>query len=422
MNHCARTLQTLLPTLHPTKNSVVARINRNATPLLLSSRGIRLQSQNRAFASMAVADIISIADRLDIDQHASMKPTPLCASVLDRSIQPEEAAHFIKSEFPIRCAERIRMIECLPYQDEDELLEVHKRHIQSFLTMRRIASNDLEYNEKEFISVVSEILSYDEDTILLMMKGLHQLSKERPDEMNAQYVNSFLDAFLLNRLGTEVMLKQYLAYVGIRGNVFERSCNIMAVTRDTAQAVQRLCVRKTGVRPKITLEAASVLKDDKEGVPIFSCIPGAISFVLQEILKNSCHATAMSEGATDYNEIAKRPISVIISADEKHVKIRVSDRAGGIPFEVGKNVWSYLYTTANTNVQDATELAGFGVGLPLSRLYTQYMGGSMNLVSLPGYGTQAYVFLPRDTISQCEVVPDLDHEWHVQEPIGEFIL
>jgi len=62
------------------------------------------------------------------------------------------------------------------------------------------------------------------------------------------------------------------------------------------------------------------------------------------------------------------------------------------------------------------------VGLPIARLYTQYLGGSMNLVSLPGYGTQAYVFLPRDPDKVVEVVPDLDHEWKVQESVGEFIL
>merc|ERR1719188_1079334 len=92
--------------------------------------------------------------------------------------------------------------------------------------------------------------------------------------------------------------------------------------------------------------------------------------------------------------------------------IQISDRAGGIPFDVGQHVWSYLYTTANKDKKKATALAGFGVGLPLSRLYASYLGGSLDLVSLPGYGTHAYIYFPRLSDEQVEVVPDKDHTWH----------
>ena len=44
-------------------------------------------------------------------------------------------------------------------------------------------------------------------------------------------------------------------------------------------------------------------------------------------------------------------------------------------------------------------------GLPLSRLYARYLGGALDLVSLPGYGTHAYVNLPRVQSQQVEVVP-----------------
>eukprot|EP00435_Cladocopium_sp_Y103_P013274 s2378_g3.t1 len=70
---------------------------------------------------------------------------------------------------------------------------------------------------------------------------------------------------------------------------------------------------------------------------------------------------------------------------------RVSDRAQGIPIEVGNRVWSYMYTTSSK----ASPLSGYGVGLPLSRLHARYMGGTLELISLPGYGTSAYLSLPR---------------------------
>lgn len=44
--------------------------------------------------------------------------------------------------------------------------------------------------------------------------------------------------------------------------------------------------------------------------------------------------------------------------------------------------------------------SGYGVGLPLSRLYAQYLGGSLNLMSMPGEGTTAFLHLKRPLDAQ----------------------
>jgi len=38
-------------------------------------------------------------------------------------------------------------------------------------------------------------------------------------------------------------------------------------------------------------------------------------------------------------------------------------------------------------------IAGKGFGLPLSRLYAQYFGGGLDLVSMEGYGTDVFLRL-----------------------------
>lgn len=40
-------------------------------------------------------------------------------------------------------------------------------------------------------------------------------------------------------------------------------------------------------------------------------------------------------------------------------------------------------------------LAGYGYGLPISRLYARYFGGDLQIISMEGYGTDAYLHLNR---------------------------
>jgi pyruvate dehydrogenase kinase 2/3/4 len=62
-----------------------------------------------------------------------------------------------------------------------------------------------------------------------------------------------------------------------------------------------------------------------------------------------------------------------------------------------------MYSTAKTPMPDMEDiadeqpavLAGYGYGLPLSRLYARYFGGELQVISMDGYGTDAYLHLNR---------------------------
>lgn len=59
----------------------------------------------------------------------------------------------------------------------------------------------------------------------------------------------------------------------------------------------------------------------------------------------------------------------------------------------------YRYQVAMETVEEASEgpvvLAGYGYGLPISRLYARYFGGDLQIISMENYGTDAYLHLNR---------------------------
>mmetsp|Transcript_85068 Transcript_85068/g.264303 ORF Transcript_85068/g.264303 Transcript_85068/m.264303 type:complete len:466 (-) Transcript_85068:113-1510(-) len=350
----------------------------------------------------------------EIQYFAPMSPRPLTMQEVLDMLEPKRIAKYLHVEVPVRYAERIRWIQDIHnWQEIPELVDVNSAHVQAFREMRLVRRKpDLD----EFTAVVQRAVESQQAVRHKLAMGLHRLHHERGEEYGSDFADPWLDKVLLNCIGTETLLSQYLACVRMesgltgRGRTFsagivDPDCDVAQLCRETASQVQELCEEQTGRCPMVKVEVYQ-----ERGEARFSYIPGFLRFILTEVLKNACRAT-VEVGKSDHG-VQKRPITVIVCADEHDVAIRVSDRARGIPFEVGQRVWSYLYTTAakggGAYGERATSLAGYGVGLPLSRQYARYLGGSLNLVSLPGYGTSVDLFLTRVSADQIELVPDED--------------
>lgn len=117
------------------------------------------------------------------------------------------------------------------------------------------------------------------------------------------------------------------------------------------------------------------------------------SHICFELLKNSLRAVVERYG--EENEDSFPPVKVIVVEGSEDITIKISDEGGGIPRSALPVIWTYLYTTMSDEGLEATiessdfkaPMAGFGYGLPLSRLYARYFGGDLRLISMDGYGT-----------------------------------
>jgi pyruvate dehydrogenase kinase 2/3/4 len=141
----------------------------------------------------------------------------------------------------------------------------------------------------------------------------------------------------------------------------------------------------------------------------FSYVPGHLSHILFELLKNSLRAIverygvdpSAGIGAVTAHDGQFPPIKVVVVEGNEDITIKISDEGGGIPRSAMPLVWTYMYTTMDVeaegsggstkggsmkggsmggraleNLQNAANdfaapMAGFGYGLPLSRLVSR---------------------------------------------------
>ena len=131
--------------------------------------------------------------------------------------------------------------------------------------------------------------------------------------------------------------------------------------------------------------------------------PPHLYHILFELFKNSMRATVET-----HNRAHELPsIEVLIAKGEHDVSIRLSDQGGGIPRHITDHLFHYLFSTAPRPSMTPTvaPLAGYGYGLPLSRLYARYFHGDLILNSYDGYGTDAVVYLKALTHEATELLP-----------------
>ena len=111
-------------------------------------------------------------------------------------------------------------------------------------------------------------------------------------------------------------------------------------------------------------------------VRVLTALTPRRSHICFELLKNSLRAVVERFGTSD--EARLPPIKVVVIEGNEDITIKISDEGGGIPRSAIPLIWTYMYTTMEGQSVDPdfetqgsdfkAPMAGFGYGLPLSRL------------------------------------------------------
>lgn len=246
------------------------------------------------------------------------------------------------------------------------------------------------YNQK-FSQTLHKIKRRHDGVVTTMAQGILEYKRKRQRMQIDNTIQSFLDRFYMSRIGIRMLIGQHIAltdqshytdsnYVGI----ICTKTNVMDLAQEAIENARFVCEDHYGLfeAPKIQLVCNPNLN--------FMYVPGHLSHMLFETLKNSLRAVVEAHGQ-DKQEF---PVTKVIVAEGKEdITIKISDEGGGIPRSAIPLVWTYMYTTVDRTPSldpdfDKSDfkapMAGFGYGLPISRLYARYFGGDLKLISMEG--------------------------------------
>uniref|UniRef100_A0A667HWH2 Protein-serine/threonine kinase n=1 Tax=Lynx canadensis TaxID=61383 RepID=A0A667HWH2_LYNCA len=332
-----------------------------------------------------------------VDFYARFSPSPLSMKqFLDfgsMNACEKTSFMFLRQELPVRLANIMKEISLLP----DNLLR----------------TPSVQLVQSCFTDTVIRIRNRHNDVIPTMAQGVIEYKESfGVDPVTSQNVQYFLDRFYMSRISIRMLLNQHSLLFGGKGKgspshrkhigSINPNCNVVEVIKDGYENARRLCDLYYINSPELELEE---LNAKSPGQPIqVVYVPSHLYHMVFELFKNAMRAT-MEHHA---DKGVYPPVQVHVTLGNEDLTVKMSDRGGGVPLRKIDRLFNYMYSTAprpRVETSRAVPLAGFGYGLPISRLYAQYFQGDLKLYSLEGYGTDAVIYIKALSTDSIERLP-----------------
>lgn len=357
-----------------------------------------------------------------------------------------KSANYVRTELPVRIAHRLRDLQALPYVvvTQEGVAKVYELYWSAFDKFRRYPQINTIADNEIFCTFVRGLLNEHATVIPNISLGLSLSSPHlAPDRLD-----SFMRRMLVSRISRRVLAEHHIALSRAfrnerNGNgVLNQHVGIIDTGLNVTESIQR-CAQYLRNRPCNVDQDPINTTNDAEWSDVildghldtkFAYIREHLEYIIFELLKNAFRATRLAH-PTD-TELP--PVRATIVAGENHVTIRISDQGGGLiipQIESPSDLFSFSHVRNASRLEDerlgalrtvssspkgvkATvdeqvnawqqdventpeQKVGvgphprLGIGLPMSNIYATYFGGSLELVSLDGYGTDVYLRLPR---------------------------
>ncbi|XP_052518985.1 pyruvate dehydrogenase kinase, isozyme 3 isoform X2 [Budorcas taxicolor] len=318
-----------------------------------------------------------------IERYSRFSPSPLSIKqFLDfgRDNACEKTSYmFLRKELPVRLANTMREVNLLPENllNRPSVGLVQSWYMQSFLEL-------LEYENKSpedpqvldnFLQVLIKVRNRHNDVVPTMAQGVIEYKEKFGfDPFISSNIQYFLDRFYTNRISFRMLINQHTLLFGDDTNPahpkhigsIDPTCNVADVVKDAYETAKMLCEQYYLVAPELEVEEFNAKAPNKPIQVVY--VPSHLFHMLFELFKNSMRATV---------ELYE-------------------DRKEGYPA---------VKTLVTLGKEDLSIKAGFGYGLPISRLYARYFQGDLKLYSMEGVGTDAVIYLKALSSESFERLP-----------------
>ncbi|KAL5265555.1 hypothetical protein ACHWQZ_G006323 [Mnemiopsis leidyi] len=335
------------------------------------------------------------------------------------------SCQFMHREFLVRISKVIIHLQNLPYllltnEDIKRVLDLYMYAFTDMLHQPKIQNiGDVD----KFNETLSGLLDDLQDILLILSRGIHDSQPHFKSEDFNGTVQKIMDYITINRLCNRILARHHLStHITREGyiSVVNTELSLKKIINKNAAFAANVC-------QNVYMDTLPEVLIDGHADTRVAFIPNIIDYILREILKNSFRATVEANlhkvdkppiicticNTPDFwtiRYVDKPPIICTICNTPDFWTIRVSDRGTGMTEEVLKQVENYCYTSFKQEQQyshafgdlvsvagqdQGSSLAGFGVGIPVSKAYVKFVGGKLEFQTMPGIGTDVYIKIPQ---------------------------
>mmetsp|Transcript_72426 Transcript_72426/g.169725 ORF Transcript_72426/g.169725 Transcript_72426/m.169725 type:complete len:397 (+) Transcript_72426:84-1274(+) len=287
---------------------------------------------------------------------------------------------------------------------------------------------------EEYHALTNGIFNQHRGTMLDVAKGVFEFNEDLnklfgPDLELAelrhldliQDIERSLDEFFTNRLTLRLMISHVQALnanktVNSDGEAMVGVVNVsthpITILSRAYVATRFMCMRDFQMAPDLlvngTMHDEYVLRQDVQQQH-FAYVHTHLFYIFLELVKNAARASIERvQTSADRNggraEIPSMNVTVPeeVGIWDHERSVKLADRGTGMNRSVLGKAFSYFYSSVKARPTVAAEvsdfdrrmpLAGFGFGLPISRVMARYFAGDVDVNSIPGQGTDVYIYL-----------------------------
>ncbi|CAE7458756.1 Pdk3 [Symbiodinium sp. CCMP2592] len=287
---------------------------------------------------------------------------------------------------------------------------------------------------EEYHALTNGIFNQHRGTMLDVAKGVFEFNEDLnklfgPDLELAelrhldliQDIERSLDEFFTNRLTLRLMISHVQALnanktVNSDGEAMVGVVNVsthpITILSRAYVATRFMCMRDFQMAPDLlvngTMHDEYVLRQDVQQQH-FAYVHTHLFYIFLELVKNAARASIerVQTSAGRNGGRAEIPSMNVTVPEEVGIwdherSVKLADRGTGMNRSVLGKAFSYFYSSVKARPTVAAEvsdfdrrmpLAGFGFGLPISRVMARYFAGDVDVNSIPGQGTDVYIYL-----------------------------